>query len=266
MKAHDLARRTGGRFILRVEDIDTGRCREEYVAAIIADIQWLGLRWDGEVVRQSERMPLYAEALERLRATGLLYPCFCTRAEISAEIAASGAAPHGPDGALYPGTCRALGAAERAARMTATPFAWRMDMARAAEAAGPLWWHDAKAGNVLAQPALFGDVVLARKDVPASYHLAVTVDDAAQGITDIVRGEDLFTATHVHRLLQALLGLASPNYHHHRLVTDASGRRLAKRDKAATLAEMRAGGADPADLVARLRRHEITIGSVTEKA
>ena len=266
MKAHDLARDRGGRFILRIEDIDQGRCRDDFITGIFEDLQWLGLGWDGDVWLQSTRMAAYGAALERLRAMDLLYPCFCTRAAIAAEIAASGAAPHGPDGPLYPGTCGHLSADQRAERMARLPFAWRIDMARAIRLAGPLAWHDAHAGRVAARPALFGDVVLARKEVPASYHLAVTVDDAAQGITDVVRGEDLFAATHVHRLLQALLALPVPHYHHHPLITDASGRRLAKRDRARTLARMRADGADPAALLAALRRGEMPVGATREKA
>lgn len=259
LRAHDLARCAGGAFLLRIEDIDPTRCRAEHVEGIFEDLRWLGLAWDGDVVFQSARLPLYAAALDRLKAAGLVYPCFCTRTRIAAEIAASAAAPHGPplspDGApLYPGLCRHLGAAERAARIGAgEPHAWRLDVAGAAAQAGPLAWHDARAGTVAATPEVHGDVVLARKDAPTSYHLAVTVDDAAQGVTDVARGEDLFAATHVHRLLQALLGLPTPRYHHHRLLTDERGERLAKRAGSPTLASMRAEGVDPAELVARLR-------------
>ncbi|MBO9380846.1 tRNA glutamyl-Q(34) synthetase GluQRS [Sphingomonas histidinilytica] len=252
--AHDLARAKGGRFLLRIEDIDPTRCRPEHVAGILEDLRWLGLGWDGEVVFQSERLPLYAAALDRLKAMGLVYPCFCTRTRIAAEIAASAAAPHGPDGPLYPGICRDLGEDERAARIAAgEPHAWRLDIARADALAGPLGWHDGVAGEVAATPEVHGDVVLARKDAPTSYHLAVTVDDAAQGVTDVVRGEDLFAATHVHRLLQALLGLPVPRYHHHPLLTDEKGERLAKRAGSPTLASMRAEGADAAMLVKKLR-------------
>jgi glutamyl-Q tRNA(Asp) synthetase len=257
--AHDHARARGGRFLVRIEDIDPGRTREAFVAAIAEDLAWLGLGWDGEVVRQSRRLPLYAEALARLKARGLAYPCFCTRSAIAAEIAASAAAPHpgsasgagGPDGPLYPGTCRRLSGEERTARM-AEPHAWRLDIAKAAAEAGPLVWRDGES-EVQAEPEAFGDVVLARKDAPVSYHLAVTLDDAAQGVTDVVRGRDLYAATHVHRLLQALLDLPTPNYHHHALLTDASGKRLAKRHGAPTLASLREAGADPHALVAALR-------------
>lgn len=241
-----LARVGGGRFILRIEDIDTTRCRPAFEAAIVEDLAWLGLDWDGPALRQSERLPLYAEALERLRALGVVYPCFCTRA----DIAAAGGAPQGPEGPLYPGTCRGLGAAEIAAK-DGTP-AWRLDVAKAAAWAGPLTWEDATAGAQTAQPERLGDIVLARRDIGAAYHLAVVVDDAAQGITDVVRGEDLFEATHVQRLLQALLGLPAPRYHHHALVTAPDGKRLAKRDGGSTIAAARAAGEDPAALAERL--------------
>ena len=252
--AHDFARSRGGRFLLRIEDIDPTRCRPEHVAGIMEDLCWLGVEWDGEPLFQSTRLPLYRAALDQLRAAGLAYPCFCTRAQIAAEIAASASAPHGPDGPIYPGTCRSLGDAERARRIgTGEPHAWRLDSAMATAWAGPLVWHDEAAGAVAATPEIHGDVVLARKDAPTSYHLAVTVDDAAQTVTDVVRGEDLFAATHVHRLLQALLDLPTPRYHHHRLLTDEKGERLAKRAGAPTLASMRAEGMDAAALCARLR-------------
>ena len=250
--AHRFARGRGGRFVLRIEDIDPGRCREEYVDSILADLAWLGIDWDGPVRRQSEHLADYAGALERLKREGLAYPCFCTRKAIADEIAASGNAPHGPDGPIYPGTCRRLPDAERTARLASEAHAWRLDVMAAVARTGPLAWHDAQAGEVTAIPQVFGDVVLARKDAPTSYHLAVVHDDALQGVTDVVRGQDLFAATHVHRLLQALLGLPTPRYHHHGLIRDAAGRRLAKRDRAATLAELRAGGADPAAVAREL--------------
>ncbi|WP_106640528.1 tRNA glutamyl-Q(34) synthetase GluQRS [Allosphingosinicella vermicomposti] len=257
--AHDYARERDGTFLLRVEDIDPGRARPEHVAGIVEDLSWLGLHWDGEVIFQSHRLPLYAEALERLKAMGLLYPCFCTRTEIAAEIAASASAPHGPDGPLYPGTCRALSDGERTRRMAGEPHAWRLDMEKAAACAGRLYWEDGDT-EVQAEPGLFGDVVLARKDAPTSYHLAVTVDDAAQGVTDIVRGRDLYAATDIHRLLQALLGLPTPHYHHHALLTDAKGNRLAKRSGAPALADLRANGTDPAALLTDLRSGRIPAG------
>ena len=328
LQAHDFARERGGRFLLRIEDIDPGRCREEFVDGISEDLAWLGLTWDGEVIRQSERLPLYADALDRLKAAGLVYPCFCTRTEIAREIAASAAAPHGPDGAHYPGTCRRLSPEERERRMAKEPHAWRLDMAKAiaqatlpphgfvgrgtaggggggsstsrvdpqaasftrrregakrqnneaAPASTPVpespghpfapsrlcvkqiaasppaltWTNNDK--EIIATPHLFGDVVLARKDAPTSYNLAVVVDDAAQGVTDVVRGADLYAATHIHRLLQALLGLPIPAYHHHPLLADAAGKRLAKRANAPTLAALRAAGADPHALIENLRR------------
>jgi len=257
--AHDYARERGGAFLLRIEDIDPGRSREAFVRGIEEDLAWLGLAWDGEAVHQSRRLPLYAEALDRLKARGLAYPCFCTRSAIAAEIAASAAAPHpgaravagGPDGPLYPGTCRRLSLSERESRAN-EPHAWRLDTAAASALAGPLYWRDGDT-EVEAEPEAFGDVVLARKDAPVSYHLAVTVDDAAQGVTDVVRGRDLYSATDVHRLLQALLGLPTPHYHHHPLLAGPDGRRLAKRNGAPALADLRAAGADGRALAQDLR-------------
>lgn len=261
IRAHDLAREKAGRFLLRIEDIDGVRSRPEHVSGIIEDLRWLGLQWDGPVVFQSERLALYQAVLDRLKSMGLLYPCFCTRADIAREIAASLSAPHqGPDGPAYPGTCRMLNAETRARRLVTEPHAWRIDMAKAAAMAGPLHWHDALAGDIQAEPLAHGDVVLARKDAPASYHLAVTVDDADQGVTDVVRGRDLFAAAHVHRLLQALLGLPTPLYHHHPLIVGADGRRLAKRDGAPALAGMRAADEDGPSLAARLRAGWLPIG------
>lgn len=265
LRAHDLARRAGGRFLVRIEDIDTGRCRPDHVAAILADLDWLGLRPDAPPLVQSARMPVYAEALARLRAAGLLYPCFCTRAEIAASLAAPHLRRDGPDGPVYPGTCRALDPAKAAVRMTAEPHCWRLDMARATAAAGPLDWHDAARGTVAADPARFGDVVLARKDIATSYHLAVVIDDAAQGVTDVVRGRDLFAATHVHRLLQALLALPVPRWHHHPLIAGADGRRLAKRDGAPTLDALRAAGWSAARLVEDLRARRFPVGFALER-
>jgi glutamyl-Q tRNA(Asp) synthetase len=255
--AHDHARERDGTFLLRIEDIDAGRSRPEYVDGIFEDLRWLGLEWDGELLYQSERLPLYAEALGRLKEAGLVYPCFCTRA----DIAASAAAPQGPDGApAYPGTCRRLCEPD-----LSKPHAWRLDVAKAVARAGALYWHDGET-EVRAEPERFGDVVLARKDTPASYHLAVTVDDAAQGVTDVVRGRDLFAATDVHRLLQALLDLPTPAYHHHDLLTDAEGNRLAKRHRAPTLVDLRSAGADPAALVAGLRRGDLPAGYSLKQA
>ncbi len=242
------AREAGGRFLLRIEDIDVGRCRPEFEAAIHEDLAWLGLTWETPVRRQSDAMADYRAALDRLEAAGLLYPCFCTRKEIQAEIARSGQAPHGPDGPLYPGICRGLSAAERTARRDqGRAFALRLDAAAAAERAGPLTWREA--GRVLpAEPESHGDVVLARKEVATSYHLAVTLDDALQGVTLVTRGEDLFHATHVHRLLQALLDLPVPDWHHHGLLSDERGERLAKRHDALAIRELRAAGKSPAEV------------------
>ena len=244
------AREAGGRFLLRIEDIDSTRCRLEYEAAILEDLRWLGLDWDGPVRRQSEHLDDYRAALVRLEAEGLLYPCFCTRREIQAEVAGAGGAPQGELGAPYPGTCRRLRVAEREARRRAAPdYALRLDVAAALARAGPLRWYE-RDERIQADPAALGDVVLARKEVPTSYHLAVTVDDALQGVTLVTRGIDLFTATHIHRLLQALLGLPTPHYRHHPLVLDATGRRLAKRDRALTIRAMRDAGMAPEEVLA----------------
>jgi glutamyl-Q tRNA(Asp) synthetase len=239
----------GGTFLLRLEDIDRGRCRDEFVDRIFEDLAWLELAWEEPVRRQSQHLEHYRAALDRLVAAGLLYPCFCSRA----DIAAAGSAPQGPDGPIYPGTCRALAPSEIDRRLASgATYALRLDMARATAGLAPLRFTDREAGTIEAAPGQFGDVVLARKDVPTSYHLAVTVDDAAQGISLVTRGRDLLPATHLHRLLQALLDLPVPDYHHHRLITDAGGRRLAKRDADLTLASLRRAGATPSELRARL--------------
>jgi len=236
----------GGIFLLRHEDIDSGRCRPDFIAAIEEDLTWLGLDWPKPARRQSEHLADYTAALEKLEAMGLLYPCFCTRTDIAREIEQSGHAPHGPDGPLYPGLCRPLSATEIEDRKAAgQAFALRLNMAEAIRIAGPLRWHDLSAGWQEAEPQQFGDVVLARKDVPTSYHLAVTLDDALQGVTLVTRGMDLFPASHLHRLLQALLELPVPDWHHHRLLTDESGKRFAKRDKSLTLQALREAGKTP---------------------
>jgi len=243
------ARAGGGRFLLRLEDIDAPRCTPAFAAAIEEDLAWLGIDWDGPVRRQSARMGAYGDALDRLRYMGLLYPCFCTRKEIRAEIARAARAPHGPDGPLYPGTCRALSADERHARMArGRPFALRLHVDAAAARAGPLRWRDHRRGEIQASPLLLRDVVLARKEVAASYHLAVTLDDAWQGVTLVTRGTDLFHATHIHRLLQAVLDLPVPAWHHHDLITDSDGARLAKRAGAHALRALRATGRSPAQV------------------
>ncbi len=241
------AREAGGRFLVRLEDIDPTRCRPEYADAIFEDLRWLGLDWAGDVLVQSQRLPLYRACLDRLAARGLLYPCFCSRA----EVAASATAPQGPDGApVYPGTCRNVPAGMRETRrIEGHPHAWRLHMARALTGVPALFFEDEGAGRVRAVPEAFGDVVLARRDAPASYHLCVTYDDAAQGVTLVTRGEDLLPATHLHRLLQHLCGWTTPRYAHHALVTDASGGRLSKRAGAATVRDLRRAGASPADVL-----------------
>jgi glutamyl-Q tRNA(Asp) synthetase len=243
------AREGGGTFLLRIEDIDIRRCRREYETAILGDLRWLGLDWDGAVRRQSEHFATYGAVLDTLSARGLVYPCFCTRADIAREVAASNSAPHGPDGPLYPGTCRHLTTGERQLRIAAgEEFCLRLDAARAAQEAGPYDFFDESRGRIAGEPLLFGDVVLARKDTPTSYHLAVTVDDHLQGVTLVTRGEDLLPSTHVHRLLQCLLGYDAPQYAHHPLLTDENGRRFAKRDRSLTLRALRESGV-PAEAV-----------------
>ncbi len=258
--AHDAARAAGGRFVIRIDDIDGSRSRDEYVAASLADLAWLGLAWDGEPLRQSDRLDDYAAALDRLRAGGLVYPCFCTRADIAASLAAPHGPPNGPAGAVYPGTCRDLSAAERERRMATEPHCWRLDMARAVLTTGALAWEEQGQGERIADPRAHGDIVLARKDAPASYHLASTLDDAMMGVTHIIRGADLLASTDVHRLLQALLGLPTPLYRHHPLVCGPDGKRLAKRDAAASLASLRATGMDGPALAADLLAAQLPTG------
>lgn len=253
----EMARQAGGRFLLRIEDIDASRCRPEYEAAIYEDLAWLGLAWEEPVRRQSEHLDAYEDALKRL--DGLLYPGFESRAEIARLVAAretEGAWPRDPDGApLYPGDAKRLSPDERARKMAAgEPYALRLDMEKAAACAGALTWTDSgegpdgKTGTIAARPQAWGDVVLARKEMPTSYHLSVVVDDALQGVTHVVRGQDLFWSTSVHRLLQKLLGLPEPAYTHHRLILDSDGRKLSKSTRATALRELRAGGAKPSDI------------------
>ncbi len=243
----------GGRFLLRMEDIDTTRSRPEYEQAIHEDLRWLGLAWEEPVRRQSEHFGDYREALATLSTLGLLYPCFCTRKEIQEEVARAGAAPHGPEGPVYPGTCRGLSDSVIAERKAAgRDYALRLDLEQALKLTGhDLVWEDLTHGAHIADPTPLGDVVLARKETPTSYHLAVVVDDAAQGITLVTRGEDLLPATPLHRVLQALLGLPVPRWKHHRLITDDQGRRLAKRDQARALRTLREEGWS----AARVREH-----------
>jgi len=251
IRAHD----EGERFLLRIEDIDRGRCRPEFEVAIFEDLAWLGLDWEKPVLRQSERSPAYAAALETLTGKGLVYPCFCTRKEIADEIARAGAAPHGAEGPLYPGICRELSDDVRKAKIAAgVPYALRLNAAKAAQLAGPLSFVEqgsslaGEHGTITVDPGSLGDVVLARKEMPAAYHLAVVVDDAFQGVTLVTRGNDLFAATHVQRLLQALLDLPEPNYAHHKLILDEHGRKFSKRDASATLRELRAHGVTPTEI------------------
>ena len=255
----DMARAAGGRLLLRIEDVDPARCRPEYEAAIYQDLDWLGLIWEQPVLRQSEHFADYRASLAKLDAEDLIYPSFESRAEIAAlvlERERQGPWPRDPDGApLYPGNAKSLAPAERARRIASgAPYALRLDMTAALARTGPLVWSETGAGpegatgTINADPSAWGDVVLARKDAPASYHLAVAIDDAAQGVTDVVRGRDLFHATGVHRLLQALLGLAVPRYHHHRLILDVAGGKLSKSTQATGLRELRAQGATAAKI------------------
>lgn len=248
--AHDLAHAKRGRFVLRIEDIDGVRSRAELAESFRADLAWLGLDWV-ETAPQSTRIASYEAAAARLREAGLLYPCRCTRAEIAKEAVAMG-----PDGPVYPGTCRG------AAIAPGEPVAWRLDVAEALRRTGPLTWTDARRGEQQARPDLAGDVVLVRKDAetPASYHLAATLDDAADGVTLVTRGMDLFAASHVHRLLQALLDLPVPTWHHHALLLDAGGKKLAKRRGSPSLADRRLGGEDGRSLAQALREGRLPAG------
>ena len=253
-RAHDFAKEQGGRFLLRIEDIDTGRCKPAYEQAIYEDLAWVGLTWETPVRRQSEHSNDYQQALKVLDQQGLLFPCFCTRKDIRREIENSGRAPHditahSPEGPLYPGTCRALTRTERQEKKAANiPYALRLDMATALQQVTnqTLTWADLEAGEQITTAEtlnhLLGDAVLARKDIPTSYHLSVVVDDHLQNISHVIRGTDLFHATHLHRLLQCLLGYETPTYLHHKLLTDENGWRYAKRDNAKTLRFMRENG------------------------
>jgi glutamyl-Q tRNA(Asp) synthetase len=262
----DLARQSGGRLLLRIEDIDPSRCRPEFEAAIDEDLAWLGLSWEKPARRQSEHFACYRAALEKLAGLGLIYPAFESRAETArlvAEREQEAPWPRDPDGApLYPGTARALAPEEQARRLqSGAPYALRLDMAAACARVGQLSWiergegPEGESGSVAANPSAWGDVIIARKETPTSYHLAVVVDDALQGITEVVRGLDLFWSTSVHRLLQALLGLPQPVYRHHGLIRDASGQKLSKSTEATGLRELRAAGVTPAEI-----RHRVGLG------
>ena len=252
MCAHDFARSFGGKFLLRIEDIDGTRSRKEHIDAIIEDMDWLGLQPDGAIVFQSTRTGNYADALEKLKAMDLVYRCWCTRSDI-AEALKQKPVRHGPDGPVYPGTCR--GRSEGTG-----DFCWRLDMERALALSGQFSWTDLAAGPQQADPMLFGDVVLWRKDAPASYHLAATIDDAADGISHVVRGMDLFAYTAIHRLLQELLGLPQPTYWHHPLLLDEDGNKLAKSRLSQPLSELRAKGISGIELVEQLRQGKLPLG------
>lgn len=252
LRAWAFAREAGGRFLLRIEDIDQSRCRREYEDAILEDLAWLGIEWDDPPRRQSDHLADYRETEQRLAGMGLLYPCFCTRKEILSEIERAGGAPHGSEGPLYPGTCRNLSEDERRHRLVrGDAHALRLDLGKALRRVdrlthgNPLTWLDLEAGPQTARPELLGDAVLVRKDIRTSYHLAAVTDDQFQSVTHIVRGEDLFEATHLHRLLQALLGFRAPRYLHHGLIRDEKGERLAKRNRATTIRAAREAGQSP---------------------
>lgn len=254
LEAYSLAKKTDGLFLLRIEDIDHTRCNEENTRQILEDLAWLGIEWEEPIRIQSQHLDDYTERAAELERGGFLYPCFCTRREIQEEIERAGHAPHGSEGPLYPGTCRRLSSDERASRIAGgDPYALRLNLAAALEKTGPLTWHDAIRGPQAASPELLGDAVIIRKDIGTSYHLAVTVDDAIQNVTDIVRGVDLFDSTHLHRVLQELLQLPVPTYHHHDLLTDEDGNRLAKRDRSITLKQLRESGITAGELKADLK-------------
>ena len=253
------AAKMGERFLVRIEDIDAGRCRPQFETAILEDLDWLGLAFERPVLRQSQRLLAYRAALDDLAARALVYPCFCTRKEIAEEIARAVEAPHGPDGPIYPGTCRALSSDERARRVAAgEAYALRLDVGKAAREIGAPFFEErgvgpnGETGRIRVDPLLYGDVVLARKEMAAAYHLAVVVDDAFQGVTLVTRGNDLFASTSVQRLLQALLGLPAPTYAHHRLILDEHGKKFSKRDRAITLRALRETGVTPQEIRARL--------------
>lgn len=251
---HARARETGGQFLLRIEDLDQTRSRPEFVEGIYEDLDWLGLDWDAKPLVQSERTPAYADALEQLRRRGLVYACYCTRADIAAALSA----PHGPAGGFYPGTCRGL--PDDPQRRDERPHSWRVDAAKALALAGLPEWTEQDGRLFTATAEDFDDAILARKDAPASYHLACVIDDAATGVTLVVRAADLRSSTPIQRLLQILLGLAEPVYLHHPLVTHADGRRLAKRDLAPTLAALRGEGADGPKLAQNLLAGQLPSG------
>ena len=256
MVAHDYARDRGGRFLLRIEDIDAGRSRGEFVDAILEDLHWLGLDWDEDVIFQSERLDSYAAAADELKKRGLLYRCFCSRAELRYAQEQSSL----PDGPVYPGTCRHMDPDLSRKRAETEPHSWRLDIAKAMATAGPLRWLDKGHGPQSCQPEQLGDVILVPKEMPVAYHLAVTLDDARDGITRVVRGHDLFTSTHVHRLLQSLLSLPTPVYFHHPLLRDEGGQKLAKSRDSASLSVLRSEGRNGHELLQDLRQGIFPVG------
>jgi glutamyl-Q tRNA(Asp) synthetase len=257
---HRAAKSDGGKFLLRIEDLDPTRSRPEYVAAIFEDLAWLGIDWDEPLLVQSQRTDAYGKVLADLKARGLVYACFCTRADIAQSLTA----PHGDAATSYPGTCRGL--ADDPEQRAASPHCWRLDSAKALELAGLPSWREAGGREFVAEASQVGDAILARKDAPASYHLSCVADDAASGVTLVVRGADLRPSTPIQRLLQDLLGCPEPAYLHHSLVTHADGRRLAKRDLAPTLAAMRDGGVDGRQLAAGLLEGKLPLGFALSEA
>ena len=251
---HSRAGESGGKFLLRIEDLDQGRSRAEFVDGIFEDLEWLGLHWNEPVLFQAQRTDVYADALARLRERGLVYACFCTRADIAQSLTA----PHGDAATSYPGTCRGL--PDDPERRAATPHCWRLDSGKALDLVGMPSWTEADGTRFEGDETQIGDAILARKDAPASYHLACVVDDATAGVTTVVRGADLRPSTPIQRLLQQLLGLPEPTYLHHPLVTHEDGGRLAKRDLAPTLAAMREAGVDGAELAAALTKGQLPLG------
>ncbi|MEL6874682.1 MAG: tRNA glutamyl-Q(34) synthetase GluQRS, partial [Pseudomonadota bacterium] len=257
--AHDFARSQDGTLLLRIEDIDTQRCRDEYVEGILTDLDWLGLAFDGEVLFQSRRFDAYAAALDRLIAKDMVYPCFCTRSDLR-QLEKRGQLKSGPDGPLYPGTCRDLPPDQALRRSRSEPHSWRLNSRKAMHELGPLQWHDQRFGVQPVDGEALGDVILQPRDVPVSYHLAVTLDDATDQVTHVVRGEDLLASTHVHRILQALLDLPVPDYFHHQLLLDETGKKLSKRRKSASLAVLREHGICGHSIVNDLRKKTFPVG------
>lgn len=255
MRAHDFARENNGRFLLRIEDIDTGRTRPEYIDAILDDLRWLGMDWDGEVIFQSDRFTTYANAADNLRDMDVLYPCFCSRRDL-----VEAGATTGQGGLIYPGTCRLVAADATKQRIKNEPHCWRLDSKKAHNLTGPLYWHDLWAGEQLTQPELLGDVIIVPRETTTSYHLAVTLDDARDGITHVVRGMDLFASTHIHRLLQALLKLSAPIYAHHELLVDENGEKLSKSRGSASLSVLRKCGESGIKLLDKLRKNKLPLG------